>query len=351
MTRNPKRAEVARLAGVSESTVSRSLNDSPLISTRSKQRVRDAAKSLGYVPSRQAALFARNRTFTVGFVVPSYESFPPFSRAYFPALLDGAVLGAEEMGFSVAIVLDKMHTETRDYQALVQSKTYDGLLFAVTRAEFAPFLLLREHRIPFVMINNYCDGLDSVDARPERGMRMAFQHAMDLGHARIGFITGDMAYRNAIDRRDVFVRLADEFGMRTSFVEGNFSKTSGYRGTAALLAAGEQPTIIMTSSDRAAHGVLQYCAERGIGVPGDLSVIGYDNLLPAQDVSPPLSTVDNPVSKAGWVAAQLLIDIISGEVAEPVQVWLDTGFVARGSSGPLGALRPQGASSPAWEQG
>jgi DNA-binding LacI/PurR family transcriptional regulator len=333
--KTPKRGEVARLAGVSESTVSRSLNDSPLISIKSKQRVRDAAKSLGYVPSRQAALFARKCTFIVGFVMPSYKSFPPFSRAYFPALLDGAVLGAEERGYSVAIVLDKVEAETRDYCAMVRSRTYDGLLFAVTRAEFAPFQYLKENNIPFVMINNYCEGLDSVDARPEPGMRMAFQHAQGLGHSRIGYITGDMSYKNAVDRLDVFTSLAAEFAMETIVTQGDFSKTSGYRGTEKLLSEAYPPTLIMTSSDRAALGVLQYCAECGIRVPADLSVIGYDNLLPAQDVSPPLSTVDNPVSRAGWVAAQLLADIISGEVSEPVQTWLDTGFVARGSTAPV----------------
>jgi DNA-binding LacI/PurR family transcriptional regulator len=88
----------------------------------------------------------------------------------------------------------------------------------------------------------------------------------------------------------------------------------------------------MTSSDRAALGVLQYCSERGLHVPRDLSVIGYDNLHPAQDVTPPLSTVDNPVSRTGWDAAQLLIGIINGYVTEPVQQWLDTDFVARGST-------------------
>jgi LacI family transcriptional regulator len=340
MTRNPKRAEVARLAGVSESTVSRSLNDSPHISPVSKQRVRDAAKTLGYIPSRQAALFACNRTYTLGFVIPSYASFPPFSRAYFPALLDGAVLGAKELGFTIAIVLDQMEAETRDYSALIRSRTFDGLLFAVTKADYTPFHHLKKNKIPFVMVNNYSEGLDSVDARPEPGMRKAFAHAAFMGHSQIGYITGDMVYRNAIDRLDVFKRLACEFGMRTDVVEGDFSKTSGYRETGKLMEGRNPPTLIMTSSDRAALGVLQYCSERGLRVPRDLSVIGYDNLHPAQDVTPALSTVDNPVSRTGWDAAQLLIGIINGFVTEPVQQWLDTDFVARGST----AAAPAGSS-------
>jgi LacI family transcriptional regulator len=329
---NPKRIEVARLAGVSESTVSRSLNDSPLISHRSKQKVKDAATRLGYIPSRQAALFARRRTFTIAFVVPSYQKFPTFSRAYFPALLDGAVLGAEERGFSVSIVLDKVESETRDYGHLVRSHTYDGLLFAVTRADYGGFSYFAESHIPFVLVNNYAEGLYSVDARPEPGMRGAFQHAASLGHRRIGYITGDMSFKNAIDRLNVFNYLAEEFGMKTAIAEGDFSRTSGIRCTESLLKGKCTPSLVMTSSDRAALGVLHYCAENGISVPRDLSVIGYDNLLPATDVSPALSTVDNPVSRAGWAAAQLLIDIINEKVTKPVQVWLDTFFVSRRST-------------------
>ena len=329
---NPKRIEVARLAGVSESTVSRSLNDSPLISHQSKQRVRDAARHLGYVPSRQAALFARKRTYMIAFVVPFYEKFPPFSRAYFPALLDGAVLSAEEHGFSVAIVLDKVETGGRDYGALVRSRTYDGLLFAVTRADYDGFRYFGENRVPFVLVNNYAEGFYSVDARPEPGMRGAFQHAAALGHRRVGYITGDTSFKNATDRLEVFNRLAGELAVETIIEQGDFSRTSGYRCAERLLSGKNPPSLVMTSSDRAALGVLQYCADAGINVPSDLSVIGYDNLHPAPDVSPPLSTVDNPVSRAGWEAVRLLVDIINGKVSEPVQLWLDTSFVVRKST-------------------
>ncbi len=339
--KNPKRAEVARLAGVSESTVSRSLNDSPLISHQSKQKVREAAQRLGYIPSRQAALFARRRTYTLGFVVPSYQRFPPFSRAYFPALLDGAVLGAEERGFSVAIVLDRVEDEGRDYAQLVRNRTYDGLLFAVTRSDYARFRYFAEANIPFVLVNNYDEGLYSVDARPEPGMRGAFRHARELGHRHVGYITGDMSYKNAVDRLAVFHRLAEEFRMTTVITQGDFSRTSGYRGTEQLLTRADPPTLVMTSSDRAALGILQYCGEKGIHVPRDLSVIGYDNLVPATDVSPSLSTVDNPVSKAGWEAVQLLVDVIDGAVREPVQLWLDTSFVPRQSTAPV----PRGSAA------
>lgn len=332
MAQKPSRADVARLAGVAESTVSRALNDSNLITEPIKSRVRDAAKHLGYVPSRQAALFARNCTNMIGFIVPSYGSFPPFSRSYFPALLDGVVLETDANGYSTTIILDKQGSRTEDYSALIKSRTVDGLLFAVTRDDFEPFRGLREQGVPFVLINNYQEGLNSVDALPEPGMRMAFSHGFNLGHKHFGYITGDMRYRNAIDRLAVFRRLCGEYGVDSSVAEGNFSKTSGYRGAASLLGQAARPSIIMTSSDRAAFGVLAYASEHGIGIPEDLSVIGYDNLPPVQDVSPPLSTVDHPVTDLAKRATRLLIDILKGKLAEPAQEWLDTGFIVREST-------------------
>jgi LacI family transcriptional regulator len=328
----PSRAEVAADAGVSESTVSRSLNDSPLITSPIKERVREAAKRLGYIPSKQAALFARKRTNILGFVVPSYDSFPPFSRSYFPALLDGVVLESDEKGYAPTIILDKQHKDTEDYYIFYRSRTVDGLLFAVTRADFRPFQRLREAGLPFVLINNYHKGLNSVDALPESGMRKAFSHAYNLGHRRVGYITGDMRYRNAIDRFEVFNKLTAEFGVSAVIETGDFSKTSGYKGAYRLLSQAERPTLIMTASDRAAFGVLEFAAANHIQVPRDLSVIGYDDLPPVQDVTPPLSTILHPVTALAREAAALLIDILEKRREEPVQTWLDTDFVIRSST-------------------
>ncbi len=332
MTGNAKRADVARLAGVAESTVSRALNDSSLITEPIKERVRRAAEELGYIPSRQAALFARNRTMVLGFVVPTYASFPPFSRAYFPALLDGVVLEADRLGYSATIILDKVRRGHRDYHDMFRSRTVDGLLFAVTPADFSPYELLSREAVPFVLINNYSAGLSSVDARPEQGMRKAFSHATNLGHRRIGYVTGDMAFRNATDRLHWFHSLCLEFGVEGIVEYGDFSKTSGYRAASRLLSAENPPTLLMTSSDREAMGVLAYCLEHGIHVPRDLSVIGYDNLLPAQDISPALSTVHHPVTELGREATRLLTGFIEGRIEAPVQRFVDTDFVVREST-------------------
>ncbi|MBD3240686.1 MAG: LacI family DNA-binding transcriptional regulator, partial [Chitinivibrionales bacterium] len=328
-----RRADVARAVGVAESTVSRALSDSPLISDDVKRRVREAAQRLGYVPSRQAARFARRRTYHLGFVVRSYASFAPFSRAYFPALLDGAVLGAEERGYHVTVVLDRRHDDVDEIAGMVSSREVDGLLLSVTPADDDRVLALKKRGIPCVLINNYMKGMSSVDGDPRAGMRLAFEHALELGHARLGYVTGDMAYRNAVDRLAMVHRLAEEHGVKISVAEGNFSRTSGYIAAGKLLQSPRPPSLIMTAADREAMGVLDYCRQHRLRVPEDVSVIGYDNLEPARTVSPGLTTVDNPVTRAGLVGAQLLIDTIEGKTKRPVARWLETGFVVRESTG------------------
>jgi LacI family transcriptional regulator len=332
--RKPTRAEVARAAGVAESTVSRALNDSPLISPGIKEKVRHTAERLGYTPSRQAANFARGRCGALGLVVPRYSAFPPFSRAYFPTLLDGTVLAAEERGFFVTIVLDKEQVGKEDLSELVTGRSVDGFLFAVSPAKYDRYEYLKRRRVPFVLINNYHKGLSSVDARPEPGMRAAFEHAHELGHRRVGYITGDLNFKNGIDRLDTFRALVEEFEMEPSEQVGNFSRTSGYQGTIRLLAgpASTRPTIIMTASDRAAIGAVGACADIGLRVPEDVSIIGYDDLHPARDISPRLSTVHNPIEESGREAAALLIELITKERSRATAKWLDTSYVAREST-------------------
>jgi len=327
------RADVARAAGVAESTVSRALNDSSLISGEIKEKVRQAAEQLGYRPSRQAANFARRRSGAIGLVVPRYTAFPPFSRAYFPTLLDGAVLAAEERGFFVTIVLDKERTTEHSLEELVAGRSVDGFLFAVSPAKYERYRHLKERNIPFVLINNYHDGFSSVDADAEPGMRSAFEHACRLGHRRIGYIAGDLGYRNGMDRLETFEKLGEEFGVHRTVEEGNFSRTSGYEGTARLLSQENPPTLIMTASDRAAIGAISACWDRGISVPERMSVIGFDDLHPARDVTPRLSTVHNPVEESGAEAASLLIDLIEQKRKRATKRWLETSFVIRESTG------------------
>lgn len=330
MSKNVGRQDVARLAGVSESTVSRALANSPLISEEIKQKIRGIAEELGYFPSRTATLFASNRSFSIGFVVPYYPTIMPFTRSYFPSLLDGLLLGGLAREYTISIVFENNLGRYRSYYELITSHSYDGLVFAITKEDFPELEPLIDKGLPFVLVNNYRDGAASIYARPEKGMAKAFEHAARLGHHRIGYITGDLRFKNGLDRLAAFETLAAQYRMSTTIVEGDFSRTSGFAAYQGL----GTPSLVMTGSDRQAFGFMQACSERGRRVPHDVSVIGYDNFQPAQTSAPPLTTVDHPITAMGKEATLMVIDMI--EQKKPaLQRWAETDFVVRKSTVPL----------------
>ncbi len=328
MGKSVGREDVAKAAGVSESTVSRALNNSPLISEEIKKKVRQAAEKLGYFPSRTATLFASNRSFAIGFVVPFYPSIMPFTRPYFPSLLDGLLLGSLEHNYTISIVFENHLGRYRSYQELINSHSFDGLVFAITKDHFPELQPLIDHSLPFVLVNNYQQGAASIYARPDVGMTKAFEHAIGLGHSHIGYITGDLQFKNGKDRLAMFEKLAAHHHCTTTIVEGDFSRSSGFDAFSQLR---NGPSLVMTASDRQAFGFFQACSEHTKRVPQDISVIGYDNFQPASTSAPPLTTVNHPITEMGKEAILMLVSMIEqGRAGQ--QKWADTDFVIRKST-------------------
>ncbi|MCF7944678.1 MAG: LacI family transcriptional regulator [Spirochaetia bacterium] len=336
MRKKVTRKEVAKAAGVAESTVSRALNDSKMISLEVRERVKQVARELGYIPNRQAVLLASNRTYRLGLVVRTYKSFSPFSRAYFPRLLDGVLLQAEQHKYTINIILDKVEEEYKDLSTYVYGKEVDGLVFSVSPLGDPRFEELKQKRIPFVLLNNKVSGMNCVNSDPCKGTREAVRHAVSLGHRRLGYITGDLSYWDGRERLKAFTNVCREMDLQTEIAEGNFSKTSGYRASDSLLNRDDPVSVIFCASDREAMGVFLYCKERGLEVPRDVSIIGFDNLGPAKDTNPPLTTIHQPITKMGSEAVRILISIIEGETAPSENGELrslDTGFIIRHSTG------------------
>jgi len=331
MEKKVKRAQVAQAIGVSESTVSRALNDSPLISEEVKKKVRLKAEELGYFPSRPATLFAIGRSYSLGLVVPNFEKILPFTRSYFPSLLDGILLGATNAGYNVGIVVAGKLGKYRNYTELVKSKSFDGLVFALLpEHEKATPDLIKNH-IPFVLVNNYCDGASSVYAKPNVGMEKAFMHAVSLGHKHIGYLSGDLNYKNGEDRLEVFKELSNKYKIKNEIVLGDFSYSSGYNSFNKFKKRiGKEISLIMTSSDRQAFGFIDACHKNGLIIPKDLSVIGYDNFVTNNPYA--LTTVNHPITHMGTEAANLLIKMIESKTYFTQQIWVDTDFVIRNTT-------------------
>lgn len=333
MRKKVSRAEVAKAAGVAESTVSRALNDSSLISDEVKKKIKKIASELGYIPNRQAVLLASNKTMRIGLVVKTYKSFSPFTRSYFPRLLDGVLQKAEELGYSVTIVLDKEKDKYKDLSEMIYSKEVDGFIFSVTALADPRFSGLMSHKVPFVLINNHVAGADCINCDPYPGTRDALSHLAGMGHRHIGYIMGDIAYWDGRERLNIFQQLCAETGMKYTLMDGNFSKRSGIAGAEELLNLPNAPTAIMTGSDRCALGVMEWCKRENITIPEDISLIGFDNLGPARDSVPGLSTIHNPVVRMGSDAMDLLYQRLSGTIENEQSLLIDSGFIIRESTG------------------
>jgi len=326
------RTDVARDAGVSESTVSRALSDSPRISQAIKERVRDTAVGLGYIPNRQASLLAKNRTYRIGLVVHNYKSFTPFTRSYFPRLLDGTVQEAERRGFSVTIMPDTEGDHFKDLSLPVRSREVDGLVFSVTPMKDPRFEELKNLKVPFVLVNNLVEGMYCVNCDAGPGMRDAFNHLLSLGHRKITYITGDTAYWDGAARLEIFRALAEEHHIPLHVVRGDFSLTRGQEAAREIFNGSKPPTAVICASDRSAIGVMRFCRETGIRIPGDLSLVGFDNLDPEGDAVPGLTTVHQPVASMGGEATGMLIDLLDGRPTEPER-FVESGFIIRETTG------------------
>lgn len=327
------RAEVAQAAGVAESTVSRALNDSNLISDEVKKKVKQIAADLGYIPNRQAVLLASSRTMRIGLVVKTYKSFSPFTRSYFPRLLDGVLQKAEELGYSITIVLDKKNDEYKDLSHMIHGKEVDGLIFSVAPLDDPRFPELLKQQIPFVLINDVYEGACCINCDPFKGTRDALSHLRALGHKHIGYITGDPNYWDGCRRLEVFNLLTEEYGLKATVVDGNFSKRSGFSGAEKLLTLPEPPTAVLTGSDRCALGVMEYCKKEDIHIPGQLSLIGFDNLGPARDAVPGLSTIHNPVTRMGSEAVEILNRRLIGDEIPDKSQFINSGYIIRQTTG------------------
>lgn len=331
MTGRPQPAEpsrttihdVARLAGVSPSTVSRAMTGG-VVSPGTRQAVLAAAGRLGYRPNRQAQGLVTGRTGTLGLVVPDLRN--PF----FADVAKGVSVRAHALDVQVFIsdTDEELAAEVESIRSLVGG--VDGLLVCSPRTGDDELLEMVGSQVT-VTIHRRVPGLASITADLVGGTHQAMAHLRALGHARIAYLRGPEASWAAGQRT---AGLADgspgvdvvPFGPVAPTFEG------GVAAADLVLASGA--TAVIAYNDLVALGVLHRLAARGVRVPDELSVVGYDDVSVASMVSPPLTTVQVPKGKAGVASVDLMLRTLAAAPGdEPEQVVMATGLVVRGSTG------------------
>jgi LacI family transcriptional regulator len=326
----PTLQEVARLAGVSPATVSRSLSRPGLVNLETLQRVRRAAESMGYVPTGAAQALASGRSRTIGAVVPTLDS------AIFARTLQSVQATLAGQGYQLLVASNDYNpaAEVAILRALL-SRGVDGLILVGAQRDEEAWRLLERAAVPVVLTLSADPRFDGVVVDNHRAGRLAAEHLLSLGHRTIGVVTGKLSVNDRQRQRVAGVRDAmAAAGCKLPdwrVLELPMTTAGGRSGCAALLAAAEPPTAIVCGVDILAIGCLSEAHARGIRVPDALSIVGIDNLEMAANVSPALTTVHVPTDRIGEHAARTILLRLNGRPGPRIEE-LPVELVVRQSS-------------------
>ncbi|HSJ27569.1 MAG TPA: LacI family DNA-binding transcriptional regulator [Acidimicrobiia bacterium] len=325
--------KVAERAGVSVATVSRALRGLPNVSPATRDRVVRVAEMLNYRPDPNAARLAAGRTRTIAVGVVSIPIW------YTGQVVAGIEAVLTSHGYDLTLLLvadDLMRSRALGDVGGGVSKRADGAIIVDLVPTEPERRLLEEQRLPWVMVGADCPTIDSVLIDEVQGATAAARHLIDLGHTSIGLISGGPSVFEASSlplRREGFLQAIGDAGLRFDprFERvGDFSSLGGYEAMRTILSSPDHPTAVFAMSDEMAMGAMRACHERGLAVPGDVSVVGFDDVDWAFAVG--LTTVRQDVVQLGAVAARLMIDRLEGSRSERRLVTLPTELIVRDST-------------------
>jgi LacI family repressor for deo operon, udp, cdd, tsx, nupC, and nupG len=329
--------DVAELAGVSTSTVSRTLERPEAVAEETQRRVMEAVAACGYTPNISARNLRRMETRLITVMLPDV------TNPFFNEIVRGVERVAREHGYSVLLAdTENLPGQETAYGNLLAARQTDGLILLNGRI---PNGLLPADGVPaktppIVVACEYVANLDlpTVQIDNIKAAREATEYLLGLGHTRIGFVTGPLWSVLSRDRlhgyRDAILDAGLEYD-EALVVSGNFSIVSGVAATNQLLALPHRPTAVFASNDEMAIGAVRAARDQALLVPDDLSVMGFDDIRFAAFMDPPLTTVSQPGGEIGRTAMEILLKIIADEPIERRRHLLPTHLELRGSTAPL----------------
>jgi DNA-binding LacI/PurR family transcriptional regulator len=317
--------DVAEKAGVSRTTVSFVLNNTPgkIISEATRQRVLHAAEELQYTPNETARHLAMTKHHSVGLFICHTHSV--FSDAYIIGLIEGMSKILNKHRFR--LILQPLKLSQSDYLLLAGEDDVDGIILLNSHDGDEGLARVVSAGFPLVVIGTLTDkSIPQVDIRNREAAAEVTRHLIDLGHQRIGMIVhASTVYYAARDRYRGFQDALDEAGIenREEWVKfGDFTEESGYEAMQELLSASQQPTAVFAGNDMIAYGAVKAIKDAGLNIPGDISVAGFDDDFLSRYLNPPLTTMSLPAASLGAEAARLIVHAIRGNGIREKQVTL-----------------------------
>ncbi|MGE5585971.1 MAG: LacI family DNA-binding transcriptional regulator [Bacillota bacterium] len=338
--------DLAHWLKISKSTVSRALAGDPRVSCETRARVQHLARELNYHPNTAASGLARRRTNVIGLVIP----FAPrsLSDPFFLEFVGGIGDFAITKGFSILLSSPKASQDgsgsDTTFSKIVSSRRVDGLILTEPKVADERVDFLKERDIPFVFLGNPGRNSDIywVDGDNKAGVEMAVDHLVALGHRDIACIAGPPDQTATFRRLEGYRAALGRHGIPydgSRIAEGDFTEPGGYRAMMDILDRSPGITAVVGSNDMMAIGAMNAARQRGLRVPEDLSVVGFDGIALGAYVTPALTTVTQPIYRLGQAAAELLIKLVERHIPAERHVLFPLTLTVRESS-----ARRQGAA-------
>lgn len=323
--------ELADLLGLSRATVSRALNDSPLIAEATRRRVKEVAAEGRFAPNVSARRLTRGRSRTIAFVTHRNPEGPGLVDQLGYQLLEGITRGLSSRGYETLL----KPVDYRDYtwiRSMVDGGQVDGFIVLASTRKVDHIQRLVDEQVPFVTWGAVSagEGTPSVEADDYQGGALAGSFLKERYGTEVGELTGPRVELEVLRRSDGFRNAWGGAVLDRWSGEGDWSEQSGEAWGKAMLSGRNRPRAVFCHGDRMALGLLRAAASQGVRVPEDLAVVGFDNLIPGAWANPPLTTVDPHLASAGEALGDALIRLL--ETGEIVHRVLETDLVIRTSA-------------------
>jgi len=314
------------------------VNKPDSVSPALRARVQKVIEETGYHPNVAARTLASRRSNIIGLLIPNVTQFV-FADPYYPTLIEGISRACNLNDLTLALfLLHSADEQDKIYQRALGIGLLDGLIVTADKIvdPLIPEIIARQ--IPAVYVGRPPDASRTsfVDVDNVAGAYLATSHLLRLGYQRIATISGPQNSTVGLDRREGYLKALQERGREIDpclMSEGDFSRDSGYTAMRQLLP--QRPDAVFVATDTMALGAIQAIQEAGLEIPGDMAVIGFDDLPLAAQADPPLTTIRQPVRYTGLLAVQILIELLETALQPPRHIILPTELVIRATCGAL----------------
>lgn len=334
--------DVARQANVGVGTVSRVINDSPNVSSATRDRVLNAIAKLDYTPSNLGRRLSLGKTHTIGVIAPFFTSPSVIER------IQGIESALTDTDYAFTLFnVESLPSRHKHFRNASRRDHLDGLIVITLKPTAEEMERFAKNQTPLVLIDQKDDHLHSVYIDDVYGGEIATRHLIDLGHTKIGFISDfiddplsdPFRFSSSRNRFEGYCKAHKAHGLDINplFIKQGFTAEHIAHNLALqLLQQTDPPTAIFAASDTQAFGVMEAAKDLGLEIPRDLSVIGYDDIEVTKYLD--LTTIRQPLNQSGQLGAQLLLTIMSSDTLSPVQNQLNVELVPRGSTAPPSGL-------------